>query len=1056
MHTSRILGYVSSLSARRATGRATEHSYRADLQSLIEGIDPTVLATNEPTRIECGAPDYIVTRGSLVIGYIEAKDVDNDLDRREDQEQFDRYKKALPNLVITNYVDFQFIRDGECVAEVSIGALSGAKVVARPENFELFIKLLSQYLGFEGGKLKSSAKLAEIMASNARLLAILIHRALDADVRSGKDTSLLGQYEAFKNILIQDIELQEFADLYAQTIAYGMFAARLHDPTPEDFSRTEAAELIPKSNPFLRNLFQYVAGNDLDDRIRWNVDCLADIFSQTDVRAIVSKFSLDHDPLIHFYQDFLTHYDPTVRKARGIWYTPTSVVEFIVRNLDLILVRDFDLRDGLACTEMAEISVETQVRDGRTKSGFKSATERLHRVQVLDPAVGTGTFLASVVRSIAARFDQQPGMWESYVSEHLIPRLNGFELLMAPYAVAHLKLDLILRSTGYSDVSERFRIFLTNTLEAHHRDTGTLFATWLSKEATEANLIKRDTPIFVITGNPPYAISSSNKGAWIQDLLTLYKTGLNERKVNLDDDYIKFIRYAHHLIERTGEGVVGYVVNNSFLDGITHRVMREKLMQAFTSVYVLNLHGNSKLLEKSPDGSRDENVFDIMQGVAIVFFVRVAGKSTECKVYYEDLYGLRSSKYEFLNANSIDSVAWKILEPTAPQYLFIPSDKSLNAEYERGFSLDDLFTLTSSGVQTKRDKLTIKNTREDVQRVLDFFYTNDPESIRTFFELGEDGRDWKVSLAKEDVTINDPSITPILYRPFDTRYTAYTGKSKGFLAYPRQACNQHIVGKENISLIFKRRAKIHGKNYSYCFVTSGIISEGVLGIDPFGREYAAPLYLYDDEDLVNQSVERLNLDARLAQEIARSIGASFSPHDDNAHNCVTPLQIVDYVYACLYCPKYTTEFRAPLSMAYPRVPFPRNADFFRQLVALGKNLRLLHLLEDRLPLEKMPTYPERGNNIVSEKVGKKNFREVTSGVVQIWINDHQYFDAVPTEVVDFYIGGYQPVQKWLKDRKGMRLSFEDIRHYQEVIAVLTETLKIQTRIDEVWVGETHH
>lgn len=491
-----------------------------------------------------------------------------------------------------------------------------------PDSFESFKNLITDFYTHIGQSITSPSKLAEMMAGKAKMMQVVIEKAVTGDEENEQDSTLKDQMLAFKQILIHDIKPSEFADIYAQTIAYGMFAARLHDKTLDDFSRQEAAELIPKSNPFLRSLFSYIAGPDIDDRILWIVDALADIFRAVDLTSIMSNFGSSTqmtDPVIHFYETFLSQYNPKLRKSRGVWYTPEPVVNFIVRAVDDILKTEFDLPQGLADTSKIQIK-EQGVAKGK-------ARKEVHKVQILDPATGTGTFLAEVVKHIYKKFQGQQGIWSNYIEDHLIPRLNGFEILMASYAMAHLKLDLLLSESGYKPKKQnRFRVFLTNSLEESHPDTGNLFTTWLSKEATEANLVKRDTPVMCVIGNPPYSVSSSNKGEWIQNLIKDYKKDLNERKINLDDDYIKFIRYSQYFIDKTGQGIVAMITNNSFIDGITHRQMRKSLLETFDKIYILDLHGNAKLKEICPDGSVDQNVFDIMQGVSINLFVKTGNK----------------------------------------------------------------------------------------------------------------------------------------------------------------------------------------------------------------------------------------------------------------------------------------------------------------------------------------------------------------------------------------------------------------------------------------------
>lgn len=568
------------------------------------------------------------------------------------KEQFDRYKASLNNLIFTDYLDFHLYIDGVFITKIAIASIHNGTIVALPENFATFTNLIKDFASHLGQTIKSSKKLAEMMAGKARLLSDVIEKALTTDVSDQEDSTLKDQMVAFKEILIHDITPKGFADVYAQTIAYGMFAARLHDPTLPTFSRQEAAELIPKSNPFLRKLFGYIAGPDIDDRIKWIVDSLVDIFLACNVEEILKNYGKStkmEDPIIHFYETFLSEYDPKLRKARGVWYTPAPVVNFIVRAVDDILKTEFDLPQGLADNSR----ITSPSPSGRAGVG-------LHKVQILDPATGTGTFLAETIKHIHKKFEGQQGIWSNYVETHLLPRLNGFELLMASYAMAHLKLDLLLTETGFKPTTnQRLRVYLTNSLEESHPDTGTLFANWLSSEANEANHIKRDSPVMCVIGNPPYAVSSTNKSEWIEKLTADYKKDLKEKSYNsLSDDYVKFIRYGQHYIEKNGSGILAYISNNSFIDGIVFRQMRKNLLESFDKIYILDLHGNAKKKEVCPDGSPDQNVFDIMQGVSINIFVKTGKKKKHelGKISHLDLQGKRNIKYKFLNDNSINSM----------------------------------------------------------------------------------------------------------------------------------------------------------------------------------------------------------------------------------------------------------------------------------------------------------------------------------------------------------------------------------------------------------------
>lgn len=656
-----IQQYITKIDTLFKTGNAREHSYRGDLQSLIMAILPDVLVTNEPARVACGAPDYVLTRKDVPIGYIEAKDIGVDLKDKKLKEQFDRYKAGLTNLIFTDYLDFHFYKDGEFVTKIAIarlefpssggvpegrGGSSGGEIIPIPENFEQFTNLIINFAQTISQTIKSPTKLAQMMAGKAKLMADVIEKSLNADDEKEIRSSIKSQMLSFQQMLIHDIDNKSFADIYAQTIAYGMFAARYHDPTLPTFSREEAASLIPKSNPFLRKLFQDIAGYDLDNRLVWIVEELVSIFLASDVAQIMKNFgksTKQEDPVVHFYETFLGEYNPALRKARGVWYTPQPVVNFIVRAVDDILKTEFGLKEGLADTSKIKIKKKavTQTLGKNAKLKEVETEVEVHKVQILDPATGTGTFLAEVVKHIHKKFEGQQGIWSQYVTNDLIPRLNGFELLMASYAMAHLKIDMLLTETGYKPqqfpssggVSEgrggdqRFRIFLTNSLEEAHPDTQTLFSSWLSDEADQANAIKRDAPVMVVMGNPPYSVSSSNKSKWIESLTADYKKDLNEKSYNsLSDDYVKFIRFGQHFIDKNGSGILAYISNNSFIDGIIHRQMRKHLLESFDKIYILDLHGNAKKKEVCPDGSPDQNVFDIMQGVSINIFIKSGKK----------------------------------------------------------------------------------------------------------------------------------------------------------------------------------------------------------------------------------------------------------------------------------------------------------------------------------------------------------------------------------------------------------------------------------------------
>ncbi|MCF7971335.1 MAG: N-6 DNA methylase, partial [Methylococcaceae bacterium] len=1016
-----IQSYIDKLNQRYKTGISREHSYRGDLQNLLQTLLPAILVTNEPAHIECGAPDYILTKKHIPIGYIEAKDIGKPLNRKEYKEQFTRYKNSLTNLIITDYLQFEFYKEGEKVAHISLANISTEGISANTENFQNFIDLIQDFSAYVGQTLKSPSKLAGMMAGKAKLLATIIEAALNSDEQHQHDSTLQQQMEAFKAILIHDISAKEFADVYAQTIAYGMFAARLHDPSLPTFSRQEAAELIPKSNPFLRNLFQYIAGYDLDDRIVWIVDSLAEIFRATDVAAILNNFGKEtkqNDPIIHFYETFLAAYDPKLRKSRGVWYTPEPVVNFIVRAVDDLLKTEFNLPKGLADTSKTTIQVERAVIKGQGKNKatrLEKIDKDVHKVQILDPATGTGTFLAAVIKHIYKNFAGQQGIWSGYVEQHLIPRLHGFELLMASYAMAHLKLDLLLTETGYQgQISQRLNVYLTNTLEEEHPNTGTMFATWLASEATEANRIKRDAPVMVVMGNPPYAVSSSNKGEWIQDLLKDYKKDLNERNIQpLSDDYIKFIRYGQHMIDKNGEGILAYISNNSFIDGIIHRQMRKSLLESFDKIYIMDLHGNSKKNESAPDGGKDENVFDIMQGVSINLFIKTTDKRDLAEVYHLDFYGKRQDKYQRLQEGALASLDWNKLECRAPEYFFVPKDFAVQIDYQQGFSVNELFPVNSSGIKTHRDAFVIDIDASDLAERIRYFADKNHSDTDISSNLNlKETSSWKLSTARKNFKFQKEKINPILYRPFDVQFIYYDAcvVDRG-----REQFMQHFLNGENIGLIAGRQNK--SATIDSFFLTN-LLTELKCG-ERTVQSYVFPLYLYLDSFLqTTESTQKRtpNLNPDIIQQIATQLDLSFTDEKQNTENTFAPIDLLDYIYAVLHSPTYRETYQEFLKIDFPRVPYPDKNTFW-QLVKLGGELRQIHLLESPIVEEFISTYPESGDNLITRKINKTDFvlnpEDNTQG--QVWINDQQYFAQVPVIVWEFYIGGYQPAQKWLKD-----------------------------------------
>jgi len=1020
-----IKTYIDDVKRHYATGQATEHTYRPALANLLKALCPRLIVVNEPQRTACGAPDFVLLRSGLPVAYLEAKDVDvKDLDGKgPNREQFDRYKQALDSIAFTNYLDFHFYEHGELLDTVSIAEISGNKVKPCEDEFEKFANLVAHLADAAPMAIRRPDVLADQMAAKARLMANVVGKIL-ADTQH-PNPDLQGQFEAFKKVLIADLAPTDYADYYAQTIAYGMFTARLFDPSDQPFTRKRAAELIPKTNPFLRRIFQSIAGYDLDERLAWVVADLARLFEATDMNKVMPHASetLHNDPMIHFYEHFLAAYDPALREQAGVYYTPQPVVSFIARAIDDVLTSHFHLPKGLADNSTVE-------RKGRT----------FHRVQILDPATGTGTFLAETVRRIYQRFEGNAGQWPEYVRRHLVPRINGFELLMAPYAIAHLKLGMLLRETGYNGSdNERLNIYLTNSLEEPQEPTGAIWARWLSEEAEQAGHIKDDTPVMVVMGNPPYNGASQNKSTWIMDLIKDYKKEpdsdipLKERNPKwINDDYVKFMRMAQHYIEKNGFGIMAYINPHSYLDNPTFRGVRWQLLETYDEIYTINLHGNAKYGETQLDNINDQNVFDIQQGVSINIFIKTGTKPANslARVFYKDLYGTRNFKYEFLNSTKLSEIDFVELHPEAPKYFFVPKDFAGKDEYMAGFDVTELFIRNAVGVVTTKDKFLVADDPAIVQKHITDLINLDEYSLRTRYNL-KDTRDWTIKRAKNDVgnALDASKIIKYNYRVFDTQYLYYTGKTTGLVAWPRTEVMRELL-YNNIALIVSRQCV---SDWRYVFCTKTICDLNLIAsAGRLGAGYVFPLFVKQvdfGEGGVREEKILPNFNPEILKRIQQGLGEE-----------VKPIELFDYIYAVLHSPNYREQFKEFLKIDFPRIPYPADTDTYHALAQKGKQLREIHLMRGADAWDCETKFPKQGSNVVERRHFQDN---------RVWINQTQYFDGVPQEAWEFYIGGYQPAQNWLKYRQGRQLSYEDQEHYKHIIHALLQTRKIMAEIDEI-------
>ena len=1095
--------YIRELQDNLALGNATEHTHRPALKTLLESVRSGIIATNEPTRIACGAPDYSVSLDGMTVGYAEAKDVGASLESierdsaRDDPStpngrQFRRYRNDLPNLLLTNYADFRWYVNGEFRASASIArygdggkltTLDGATIADADA-------LLSAFFARTLEAVASPERLAERLAQPTRMIREIVKAAFNAE-RASADVQ--GLYDATRQTLVEDLSVGDFSDMFAQTLAYGLFAARVNSDAAS-FHWKSAAYGIPAANPFLRQIFNMMAGiNSEYEPFIGFVEDLSQLLANSDMDAILADFGkrgVRQDPIMHFYETFLSEYDPELREQRGVYYTPEPVISYIARSVDHLLRERFNCADGLADYGMTEYETLEHV-NGKPEPVKKQS----HRVLILDPACGTGSFLYGVIDHIrdAYRADDNAGMWGGYVKEHLLPRIFGFELMMAPYAMSHLKLGMQLSAKDMPEDerpnwaydfgnNERLGVYLTNSLERAETQAVGLFGPMrvITEEANAAAEIKRDLPIMVVLGNPPYSGHSSNpsrrngKLTWIGELIEDYKMvdgkPLGERNSKwLQDDYVKFIRFGQWRIQQSGSGVLAFITNHSYLDNPTFRGMRQQLMDTFTDIYLLDLHGNSLKKETTPDGGNDVNVFDIEQGVAIALFVKEPGASGQARVHHADLYGERVGKYETLSQNDVSSTQWNLLQPKSPSYWFRPMDNQLAEEYNRWQKITDIMPVNSVGIATHRDKLAIQWPFNDVENLIQDFVSLSPDAARDRYNLGADSSDWKVSFAQSDLKKSGPDkqyIKRILYRPFDSRYTYYTGQTRGFMVRPRPEVMRHMLSGPNLGLAVGRAGKVTGSDEWDVVFLSDVPTD--LNLYRRGGNNLHPLYTYPSEQEISQGLylvgeRQPNFAPEFIESVENFLHLRFI--DDDEGDLVTmfgPVDIFNYIYAIFHAPMYKERYYEFLSVDFPRVPLTDDLDLFRALVALGAQLADAHLLRSDFPNAAPVAFPEPGDNVVESAhpkhlapgerpPGEKS--PIERGRVYISKSNRrtgkrgQYFDGVSPDVWSSRVGGYQPMDKWLKDRKGRALSFNDIARYRQIAAALQETMRLTGELD---------
>jgi predicted helicase len=1046
------LNYLDKLCNIYHQKESTESSYYPVLKSFVgdyiskrKGFANIIV---QPKKTEVRIPDFILkTEEGNVIGYIEAKEPNKNLYNldKNDAEQIERYKDVLPNLILTNFVDFILFRKGHKISEVRIAQPVSIRlnnpVLQKAEEFE---ELLDTFFPFSIPKTTTAFALAEELAKRTKLLRHFVFEEL----KDNPSSSVRQFYTAFKEELITSLNVENFSDMYSQTISYGLFSARIR-AKDNTFSRTTAYQYIPSTIPLLRSLFHYITGPDLPESLEWIIDDITDVLNSTDIKSILKDFHTTKwtdDPVIHFYETFLNVYNPEERKRRGVYYTPAPVVSYMVRSVHELLKKEFNKPDGLA---------------DRT-------------VTLLDPASGTLTFPATAIRLAKTELEnkQRGGIFPQLVKEHILRNFYAFELMVAPYAIGHLKISIVLDDLGYRlSKDERFNLYLTNTLEIKDiKQIDLPLVSELAKEGIAAKKVKDKIPILVILGNPPYSVSSENKSEFIEDLMKDYKEAVKgERNIQpLSDDYIKFLRFAQWKIEQGGVGIVGMITNNSYLSGLIHRGMRKSLFDSFDEIYILDLHGSSRIRERCPDGSKDENVFDIQQGVTIILAVKKHRRvNKKPSVYHYDLLGTRDAKYKYLENNNVTRTRWTEHKPVEPYYFFVPKKLRGIKKYENFWQITEIFEEFSSGVKTHRDHFLVGFTEQEIVNRMRIFTGNLEDSmIRESLNL-KDTRDWNLSKARQKVKNIKwkDEIYPYAYRPFDTRQICYC------IDLIDRGCDRFDLMKNllkiegNIAIATTRKIP-DTQNFS-AFLASTVGDANLAG----AWSYFFPLYFYKGknphsnplvdpkaikttdyqplsttmllfESQVEYSVKKPNLSVRLINALRSTFKREFIYQGKgNGKKTFGPEDIFYYIYAVLYSNVYRKNCEEFLKIDFPKVPFTEDFGLFRKISTLGERLISLHLLKAS-ELERHKTkYPKQGTDKI-ERVKYEGAKK------RVYINKDQYFEGIPKEIWEYYIGSYQVLAKWLKERKERRLTINDIEYFLKIVESIRHTLKLQEEIDK--------
>ncbi|GAA8853434.1 DNA methyltransferase [Helicobacter pylori] len=1064
------------------TPEKNELTHRLFLYNLLKGLkddfNKEFKIEHEPKRDQGSQPDFRVSFQGLNIGYIENKRVGTDLRKIVESEKSDQILKYLelnPNLMLTNYLNFMWVGKDENNAplikkEISVASLDelSKPLKPNPQTERDLIELFKSFFNHEAAPITNAKDFATHLSVPTKYLK-------DALITYRKDDQVSSIFKNFKEYLYEELSFEDFSDAFAQTLTYSLFLAKLNHPC-EKINLDNVRSSIPKNFAVIREMADFLKKLDAIKEIQWLLNEILSSINHVDMDSILKDLNDDKDPYLHFYETFLSAYDPKLRESKGVYYTPDSVVEFIINALDSLL--------------------KTRFKDAPL--GLKSALDN-ENIKLLDFATGTGTFLLEAFRKALETRKTSDGGTSTKEDKYqnLLKQFYGFEYLIAPYAIAHLNLSQAFKEEFKKPLKENdaLKIILTNTLIqpseiVAHRGLQPIF----EKELKSAQEIKKNENILIITGNPPYSGANSNKGLFewevkatygiepkfqtieieknikltdkiktllkniqtqkegdksvkntnknalknLKQLHSKYKLQDEKNPKWLLDDYVKFMRFAQNKIESLGHGLFGFISNNAFLDNPTFRGLRRSLLECYDELYILNLHGNARKKEKTPQGAKDENVFDIMQGVSINLFVKKA-QTTKPKIRYYDVYGQRAEKYAFLAQHDINSIEWLELTPREPSYLLLPLETRLLDEYEQGFSVQDMFQVGGTGICSKKDHVVFHKDKESLLKLLKDFSTLEPSELRRKYDIGDDSRDWRLNNAIKEVKTNikrlEEYIVSCQYRPFDYRWTYYTPNSRTFLAYPVYDVFKHMLPpptnpktpnqtRKNVALITSRRFCQSQKS------GVGFVSNKISDL----RTWTCPGM--EGGDYVNPLYHNPNYIENFTPEFRSFI-------DKHYNHSFEPLEVLGYIYALLYSPNYRKRYKDFLKADYPKILFTKNKDLFRVLSLLGIELIGLHVLNK----ESLNYSFEK---LKDATIGESCYKEAHDPIIKkhshnepeqrLYINHSAYFSGVSQEIYDYRIGGYCVLDKYLKSHKNEPCDFD---HVTRIIKVIARTIEIQ-------------